>query len=81
MIGVNGDQLGIKTRQEALEIAGNVNMDLVMVSPNAKPPVCKIMDYGKYRFEYFGVCSARIVLCRKREHLPAVLWRYCRIFF
>ena len=51
MIGVNGDQLGIKTRQEALEIAGNVNMDLVMVSPNAKPPVCKIMDYGKYRFE------------------------------
>lgn len=51
LIGTNGDQLGIKTRQEAMEIAGNVQMDLVMVSPNAKPPVCKIMDYGKYRFE------------------------------
>ncbi len=51
MIGQNGDQLGIKTRQEALEIAAKANLDLVLVAANAKPPVCRIMDYGKFRFE------------------------------
>lgn len=51
MIGQNGDQLGIKTRQEALEIATKANLDLVLVAANAKPPVCRIMDYGKFRFE------------------------------
>jgi translation initiation factor IF-3 len=51
LIGANGDQLGIKPRQEALEMAQNINLDLVMVAPTAKPPVCRIMDYGKFRFE------------------------------
>ncbi len=51
LVGPNGDQLGIKSRQEALEIAANVNLDLVMVAPTAKPPVCRIMDFGKFRFE------------------------------
>ncbi|MGE6628933.1 translation initiation factor IF-3 [Bacillus sp. NPDC077027] len=51
LIGQNGDQLGIKTRQEALEIAVKANLDLVLVAANAKPPVCRIMDYGKFRFE------------------------------
>ncbi|WP_181349965.1 translation initiation factor IF-3 [Thalassobacillus sp. CUG 92003] len=51
LIDVNGDQLGVKSRQEALDIAENANLDLVMVAPNAKPPVCRVMDYGKYRFE------------------------------
>ncbi|MBM7555005.1 translation initiation factor IF-3 [Thalassobacillus pellis] len=51
LIDNNGDQLGVKSRQEALEIAQNANLDLVLVAPNAKPPVCRIMDYGKYRFE------------------------------
>lgn len=51
LIGQNGDQLGIKSKQEALEIAARANLDLVMVAPNAKPPVCRIMDYGKFRFE------------------------------
>lgn len=51
LIGANGDQIGVKTRQEALEIAQNANLDLVLVAPNAKPPVCRIMDYGKYRYE------------------------------
>ncbi|MBM7541880.1 translation initiation factor IF-3 [Amphibacillus cookii] len=51
LIDSNGDQLGVKSRQEALEIAGNRNLDLVLVAPNAKPPVCRIMDYGKFRFE------------------------------
>jgi translation initiation factor IF-3 len=51
LIGANGDQLGIKSRQEALEIAARSNLDLVLVAANAKPPVCRIMDYGKFRFE------------------------------
>ncbi|MFD2627932.1 translation initiation factor IF-3 [Oceanobacillus kapialis] len=51
LIDSNGDQLGVKSRQEALDIAQTRNLDLVLVAPNAKPPVCRIMDYGKYRFE------------------------------
>ncbi|WP_156291422.1 translation initiation factor IF-3 [Oceanobacillus salinisoli] len=51
LIDSNGDQLGVKSRQEALEIAQTRNLDLVLVAPNAKPPVCRIMDYGKYRYE------------------------------
>ncbi|MYL41557.1 MULTISPECIES: translation initiation factor IF-3 [Virgibacillus] len=51
LIDANGDQLGVKSRQEALDIAQTRNLDLVLVAPNAKPPVCRIMDYGKYRFE------------------------------
>ncbi len=51
LIGKDGEQIGVKTRQEALEIAERAELDLVLVAPNAKPPVCRIMDYGKYRFE------------------------------
>ena len=51
LVGANGDQIGVKSRQEALEMAQNANLDLVLVAPNAKPPVCRIMDYGKFRYE------------------------------
>lgn len=51
MIDSNGEQLGVKSHKEALQIAQNKNLDLVLVAPNAKPPVARIMDYGKYRFE------------------------------
>ena len=51
VIDANGEQLGIKSRAEALEIAARRNMDLVLVAPNAKPPVARVMDYGKFRFE------------------------------
>ncbi|MGY0693114.1 translation initiation factor IF-3 [Virgibacillus sp. FSP13] len=51
LIDANGDQLGVKSRNEALDIASTRNLDLVLVAPNAKPPVCRIMDYGKYRYE------------------------------
>ncbi|MHA6252063.1 translation initiation factor IF-3 [Oceanobacillus sp. CAU 1775] len=51
LIDSNGDQLGVKTHQEAMEIAQTRNLDVVLVAPNAKPPVARIMDYGKYRFE------------------------------
>ena len=51
LIDSNGDQLGVKTRQEALEIAKTRELDLVLVAPGAKPPVCRIMNYGKFRYE------------------------------
>lgn len=51
VIDQNGDQLGVKSRNEALEIAARANLDLVLVAPQAKPPVARIMDYGKFKFE------------------------------
>lgn len=51
LIGSDGSQLGIKTRQEALDLAANANLDLVLVAATAKPPVCRIMDYGKFKYE------------------------------
>ena len=51
LIGADGDQLGIVSSQEALRIAIEKGMDLVKIAPQAQPPVCRIMDYGKYRFE------------------------------
>ncbi|MBQ2717237.1 MAG: translation initiation factor IF-3 [Clostridia bacterium] len=51
VIGSDGAQLGIMSAKEALNLAIQEDLDLVKISPNANPPVCKIMDYGKYRFE------------------------------
>ncbi|OJG85090.1 translation initiation factor IF-3 [Enterococcus saccharolyticus] len=51
LIDQNGEQLGVKSKAEALSIAERANLDVVLVAPNAKPPVARIMDYGKYRFE------------------------------
>lgn len=51
LIDQNGEQLGVKSKAEALQIAELANLDVVLVAPNAKPPVARIMDYGKYRFE------------------------------
>ena len=51
MINQEGEQVGIVSIEEALSIANEVNLDLVEISPNAEPPVCRIMDYGKFRFE------------------------------
>lgn len=51
LIGADGEQLGIKSIREALQIAVDANLDLVNVAPTAKPPVCRIMDYGKFRYE------------------------------
>ena len=51
LIGDNGEQLGIMSSREAQALANERNLDLVKISPNANPPVCKIMDFGKYRYE------------------------------
>ena len=51
LIGPNGEQLGIKPLKDALTLASYAGFDLVLMSPNAKPPVCKIMDYNKFKYE------------------------------
>jgi translation initiation factor IF-3 len=51
IIGVDGEQLGIMSSREALDRAAELRLDLVEISPTANPPVCRIMDYGKFLFE------------------------------
>ena len=51
VISSDGQQLGIMSAKEALALAEQKNLDLVKIAPQSVPPVCKIMDYGKYRFE------------------------------
>ena len=51
LIGESGEQLGIMSSREALKLAEEAGLDLVKIAPTAKPPVCKIVDYGKYRYE------------------------------
>ena len=51
LIGENGEQLGIMSAKEAFKMAKEAELDLVKIAPTAKPPVCKIIDYGKYRYE------------------------------
>lgn len=51
VIGENGEQLGIMSPRDAMNIAKESNLDLIKIAPKAKPPVCKIIDYGKYKYE------------------------------
>ena len=51
VIGADGEQLGIMSSKEAYRLAQEAELDLVKIAPTAKPPVCKIVDYGKYRYE------------------------------
>ena len=51
LIGENGEKLGIMSTRDALQMAKESELDLVKIAPTAKPPVCKIIDYGKYRYE------------------------------
>ena len=51
LIGEDGEQLGIMSSREAMKLAQEADLDLVKIAPTAKPPVCKIIDYGKYKYE------------------------------
>ena len=51
VIGENGEQLGVMSAKEAFKLAREAELDLVKIAPTAKPPVCKIIDYGKYKYE------------------------------
>jgi translation initiation factor IF-3 len=58
VIGSDGEMLGVLTRDEALRIAEEEQLDLVEIQPTADPPVCRVMDYGKFRFELQKKASA-----------------------
>ena len=64
VISADGEQLGVMSSREALSKAREAELDLVEVSPNAKPPVCKIMDYGKYKYEL----SKKSKAAKKKQH-------------
>jgi len=74
VIGANGEQVGIMSIQEALSAAESAGLDLVEVAPNADPPVCRIMDYGKFLFEQNKKAqSARRK--QKQTHIKEVKFR------
>lgn len=68
MVDSDGSQLGIMSLRQALDLAEQRNLDLVKIAPQAKPPVCKIIDYGKYRFEQ----SKREKEQRKNQHIVEI---------
>ncbi len=68
LIGPTGEQLGLMAPAQALRIAEEQNLDLVKISPQAKPPVCKLMNYGKFRFEQ----SKREKEARKNQHVVEI---------
>ena len=68
LIGSEGEQLGIMTSTEALRIADEQGLDLVKISPQAVPPVCKLMNYGKFRFEQ----SKREKEAKKNQHVVEI---------
>ncbi|MCG8500278.1 MAG: translation initiation factor IF-3 [Firmicutes bacterium] len=65
LVGSDGSQLGIMSAREAQKIANSKNLDLVKIAPQAKPPVCKVMDYGKYKFEL----AKREKEAKKKQHI------------
>ena len=68
VVDTNGEQLGIMSVREALNIAADRGLDLVEVAPNARPPVCRIMDYGKHRYEQ----SKRDKAAKKKQKIVNV---------
>jgi len=68
LIGDNGEQMGIMSSAEALAIADEKGLDLVKISPQAVPPVCKLMNYGKFRFEQ----GKREKEARKNQHVVEI---------
>ncbi|OYV76263.1 MAG: translation initiation factor IF-3 [Chromatiales bacterium 21-64-14] len=74
LIGAEGEQVGVTAREEALRMALEAELDLVEIAPQAEPPVCRIMDYGKFRFEQ----SKKAHQARRKQkqvHLKEVKFR------
>ena len=68
LISASGEQLGIMSSAEALNRAAEADLDLVKISPNAVPPVCKLMDYGKFKFEQ----AKREKEAKKNQHVVEI---------
>jgi translation initiation factor IF-3 len=65
LIGADGEQVGVVSSREAKQIASDADLDLVEISPTAEPPVCRVMDYGKYRFEQ----AKKLAAAKKKQKL------------
>ncbi|MBS5652550.1 translation initiation factor IF-3 [uncultured Eubacterium sp.] len=65
VIGTQGEQLGVMSSREAMRLAEEAELDLIKIAPKAKPPVCKIMDYGKFRYEQ----QKREKEAKKKQHV------------
>ena len=68
LIGADGEQIGVKDRDDALEFAWNQNLDLVEVAADARPPVCRVMDYSKYKYEQ----EQKAKLARKHQNVIVI---------
>ena len=68
VIGTDGQQLGVMSSRDAQKLADEAELDLIKISPKAKPPVCKIMDYGKFRYEQ----QKREKEAKKKQHIVEV---------
>ena len=68
VIASNGDNLGILSTNEAISMAKNLGLDLIEIAPNAKPPVCKIMDMGKYKYD----AQKKANLAKKKQKIIAL---------
>ena len=71
LIGSDGEQLGIMSAKEAMFKAQEAGLDLVKIAPQAKPPVCKIIDYGKYRFQILEMDNRRILKVKFTVNEPS----------
>jgi len=69
LIGADGEQIGVKDRDDALEFAWNQNLDLVEVAADARPPVCRVMDYSKYKYEQ----EQKAKLARKHQNVIVIM--------
>ena len=65
VIGTDGEQLGVMSARDAQKLADEAELDLIKIAPKAKPPVCKIMDYGKFRYEQ----QKREKEAKKKQHV------------
>ena len=65
LIGTNGEQLGVMSARDAQKFADEAELDLIKIAPKAQPPVCKIMDYGKFRYEQ----QKREKEAKKKQHI------------
>ena len=65
LIGTNGEQLGVMSARDAQKLADDAELDLIKIAPKAQPPVCKIMDYGKFRYEQ----QKREKEAKKKQHV------------
>lgn len=68
LIDQNGDNLGVVSTSKALQMAYNADLDLVLINPNSEPPVAKILDYGKYKYEL----EKRAKEAKKKQHVVEV---------